>query len=87
MEWTEIVLWSLLALYLVIGLVLTHSLKVGAPLLRLRLRDYLLGAFAMPMLTLALYLFMLMQKLWYRLLLALDYEPEEREREAPPETK
>ncbi len=85
MEWIEIILWSLLALYLVIGLVLTHSLTYGAPLLRLRFRDYFLGAFAMPMLTLALYLFILMQKAWYRLLLALDYEPEERKPETPRE--
>jgi hypothetical protein len=85
MDWIEILLWSALALYLVIGLVLTHSLTDGAPGLRLRFRDYVLGAFAMPLLTLALYLFILLQKLWYRLLLALDYEPEDRKPETPRE--
>ena len=69
-----------LGIYLIIGIILTRTLLLfpEAPSIRMRFRDAVLGALFMPVITLALLLSIWFEKLWKRLLLALDYEPEER---------
>lgn len=76
--------WIVIATYLVLGVVLTRVV-FRAPSLKMRLRDYTLGALFMPILFVALLLFMLFEELWARLLIVLDYNPPEEMRAGPKE--
>ena len=67
-----------LGLYLLLGIVLTRWLSVRAPGVRIRLNDLMVGAVSMPMIIAAALICVAATSLWARLLLLLDYEPEER---------
>ena len=76
------VLYGVLA-YLALGIFLTRSILMIAPTIRTRFRDYAVGAVLMPVLLLFALLLSLFEKLWARLLIALDYEPPENMRAGP----
>ncbi|MBY0510784.1 MAG: hypothetical protein K2P94_11635 [Rhodospirillaceae bacterium] len=68
--------------YLVVGVVLTYNvLKI--PRRRLRFWDVAVGAVIMPVLSAVLFLCVLFEPLWKRLLIALDYNPPEEMRAGP----
>ncbi len=70
------------AAYLLVGVILARTV-FKAPSMRLRFRDHLLGAVCMPVLFVALLVFSLIEDLWARLLIVLDYEPPEEMRAGP----
>ncbi len=78
-----------IAVYLVFGAVLTHSMISGMHRRRGKVRDWVLGAVAMPVLFVVGLLCMAFEKLWARLMKVLDLEPPEEMRagpaDAPPE--
>jgi hypothetical protein len=67
-----------LGLYLILGVVLTRWLTVRAPGMRIRFNDLVMGALSMPVIIATALICVAASKLWVRLLLLLDYEPEER---------
>ena len=71
-----------LAAYLVGGLILTRYV-LKAPSHRMRLRDYALGGLVMPVLFVVLLGLILIEDLWKKLLLALDFDPPEEMRAGP----
>ena len=73
-----IYLYVVIALYLVTGIVLTRWMSVRAPGVRIRFNDLLMGAISMPVIIAAALICVAASALWVRLLLLLDYEPEER---------
>ena len=74
--------WWGIAAYLAVGMVLT--LKVlRIPRRRMRLRDLALGAVVMPVLSTALFLCVLFEDLWRRLIIVLDLDPPEEMRAGP----
>ena len=68
--------------YLVLGVVLTRSV-LRAPRRRMRFWDIALGAVVIPVLSLVLFLFILCEDAWKRLLIALDFDPPEEMRAGP----
>ncbi len=66
------------AVYLVLGIVLTRWLSLRAPGVRMRFNDIIMGAISMPVIIAAALICVAATSLWVRLLLLLDYEPEER---------
>lgn len=74
------------AAYLVLGVVLTWSLLKGTTR-RFRFRDAVLGAVFMPVLFVLLLLFELLEGVWERLLILLDFDPPEEMRAGPVESR
>ena len=74
---------SAIAAYLALGLFLTRY--VTAPKLRMRFGDAVLGACFMPIIMIGLLLFMLYEKMWKRILIALAFDPPEEMRASPKE--
>jgi hypothetical protein len=74
--------------YLVVGLILSRNV-LAIPRRRMRFWDLMIGAVVMPVLSLILFLSILFEDLWKRLLIALDYNPPEEMRAGPkpPESK
>jgi hypothetical protein len=72
------------AVYLALGIVLTRWLSVRAPGLPMRLNDLVFGAFFMPMIVALALICDFANRTWYRLLLLLDFEPEERRPDPDP---
>lgn len=72
-----------LSAYLVLGLYLTRSILKTAPTIKLRFKDYAIGAFLMPLVLLLALLLTLFEKAWARLLIALDFDPPENMRAGP----
>lgn len=71
-----------LGAYLVVGVILTYNvLKI--PRRRPRFWDVAVGAVIMPVLSAVLFLCVLFEPLWKRLLIALDYNPPEEMRAGP----
>ena len=66
------------ALYLILGIALTRWLSVRAPGVRIRFNDLVMGALSMPVIIAAALICVAATSLWVRLLLLLDFEPEER---------
>lgn len=71
-----------ISVYLLIGIVMTYNV-LARPRHRPEFMDVALGAVVMPMLALILFLAVLFEKLWKRLLIALDYNPQEEMRAGP----
>jgi hypothetical protein len=68
--------------YLVVGIFLTHVV-LRLPRQRLKFRDIVLGAVAMPVLFVALLVLTFLEDAWKRLLIVLDYNPPEEMRAGP----
>ena len=68
----------ILTLYLGLGIGLTQWMTVRAPGVRMRFNDLVMGAIAMPVIIAAALICVAATSLWVRLLLLLDFEPEER---------
>jgi hypothetical protein len=76
------VLYGALA-YLVIGAGLTRLIFSGPGTPRGTFKDFVIGSLIIPVVSVALLIFILFEKLWARLLIALDYEPPENMRAGP----
>jgi hypothetical protein len=72
-----------LGAYLILGIVLTRFVFTGASAPRFRFSDFAIGAVIMPVVCVAMLLFILFEKLWARLLIALDFDPPENLRAGP----
>jgi len=68
--------------YLVVGIMLTRVI-LRIPRRRLRFRDMVIGAVAMPVLFLALLFLTFLEDAWKRLLIVLDFTPPEEMRAGP----
>jgi hypothetical protein len=66
------------AVYLTLGVVLTRWLSVRAPGLPMRLNDLVFGALFMPVIVALALICDFVNRTWCRLLIMLDFEPEER---------
>jgi hypothetical protein len=75
------VLLAILA-YLVVGLIMTRNILV-MPRRRPRFWDLAVGAVVMPVLSVVLFLSILAEDLWKRLLIVLDFNPPEEMRAGP----
>lgn len=73
---------SAIFIYLVLGLILTRNV-LRMPRRRMRFWDVALGAVIMPVLSLILFLCIIGEDLWKRLLIALDLNPPEEMRAGP----
>lgn len=76
------IIYVLIAAYLITGLFLARSV-LRVPRKRMRLRDLALGAVVMPVLSTFLFLCIVFEAWWKRLLIALDYDPPEEMRAGP----
>ncbi|MGE4064539.1 MAG: hypothetical protein AB7E79_14330 [Rhodospirillaceae bacterium] len=72
-----------LAAYLIVGLYLTHLVISSMVRRKWKFRDWILGAFAMPLVILAGLACELWEKAWARLMKILDLEPPEEMRPGP----
>ena len=68
--------------YLFVGLLLTRVI-LRAPSHRMRIRDYLIGSVAMPILFVALLTCVVSEDLMRKILIALDFDPPENMRAGP----
>ena len=75
-------LYAAIFTYLVVGLILTRSV-LRAPSRRMRCWDVARGAVVMPVLSVVLFLCILFEDLWRRLLIALDFDPPENMHAGP----
>jgi hypothetical protein len=73
---------SAVAAYLLIGVILTYNV-LALPRRKPRFRDIALGAAVMPVLSSVLFLCVLFEPLWKRLLVMLDFNPPEEMRAGP----
>lgn len=78
-------IYIVIAVYLITGLYLTRVMLAGMQRRRSHLRDWVLGSVSMPVVMLIGLLCLVVEKLWARLLVALDYEPPEEMRAGPVE--
>lgn len=74
-------LYAILA-YLLVGLIMSRKV-LRIPRRRLRFWDVVVGAVIMPVLSVVLFLCIIFEDLWKRLLIALDYNPPEEMRAGP----
>jgi len=75
------VYYAILA-YLVVGLILTRKV-LRIPRRRMRFWDVAMGAVVMPVLSFALFVCVLSEDLWKRILILLDFDPPEEMRAGP----
>ncbi len=78
------VIWGLIGAYLLTGLIMTRNvLRRPKSRNKMRLHDWVIGSFVMPMMFVFLMACVLWEKLWARLLIVLDFNPPEEMRAGP----